>query len=50
MREALLAAGYLQLEEAGAPIEILTSPRHLPAQGLAGEVCRRLLLGQKTTV
>ena len=48
--EALLAAGYLQLDEAGAPIKIHASPRDLPAQELADEVCRRLLLAQKTTV
>ena len=48
--EALLAAGYLQLDEAGAPIKIQSSPRHLPAQELADEVYRRLLLVQKTTV
>ena len=48
--EGLLAAGYLQLDEAGAPIKIHASPRDLPAQELADEVCRRLLLAQKTTV
>ena len=48
--EGLLAAGYLQLDEAGSPIKIHASAHDLPAQELADEVCRRLLLAQKTTV
>lgn len=48
--EALLAAGYLAPDEVGQPIDIRISPRDLPAQELADEVCRRLLDGQKTMV
>lgn len=40
--EALVAASYLTTEEVGAPVELRTSPRDLPATELAAEVARRL--------
>ena len=46
--EALLAAGYLEPDEAGQPLDVRASPQDLPAEELLAEILRRLADGQKT--
>lgn len=41
--EALLAAGYLTVDEVEGPLEIRVSPRELSGLALAAEVHRRLI-------
>lgn len=48
--EGLLAAGYLEPGEAGQPVDIRSSARHLADEELAAEVARRLAGDQNTTV